>query len=68
MTTSPDKSASFYDVEPLAAWLSAGVPVITPNFRLARRIKLAWGQRQQRAGIETWETPRVMPLEHWWLQ
>ncbi|MCZ6830562.1 MAG: PD-(D/E)XK nuclease family protein [Gammaproteobacteria bacterium] len=58
---------SFYDVEPLAEWLQAGVPVITPNYRLARHIKLAWGQRQQQAGISSWETPLVLSLEHWWL-
>jgi ATP-dependent helicase/nuclease subunit B len=63
----PDNSLNFYDVQPLAHWLQAGVPVITPNYRLARHIKLAWAQRQQQAGIQTWETPLVMSIEHWWL-
>lgn len=63
----PPAPHSFYDIEPLQAWLDEGVPIITPNFRLARRIKLAWGQLQWQRGHRAWATPAVMSLEHWWL-
>ncbi len=66
MPLNPDNTLNFYDVEPLVHWLQNGVPVITPNHRLARHIKLAWAQRQQQAGLSSWETPLVLSLEHWW--
>ena len=57
----------FYPVDTLAEPLAASCPILTPNHRLARRIKLAWGQHQQASGKSSWETPLVMSLEHWWL-
>lgn len=57
----------FYPVDSLVEPLEAGCPILTPNHRLARRIKLAWGQRQQAEGKSSWETPVVMSLEHWWM-
>lgn len=54
---------NFYPVDPLVECLSADIPVLTPNHRLARRIRLAWGHLQPQSA---WRTPRVMSLEHWW--
>lgn len=43
------------------------MPVITPNYRLARRIRLAWGRKQANKGHQAWATPAVYSLEQWWL-
>ena len=56
----------FYPVASLADALASGVPVLTPNHRLARRIRVAWGQLQRQRNHVAWETPRVMSLDHWW--
>ncbi len=56
----------FYPVDPLVEILSAGTPVLTPNHRLARRIRLSWGHWQSGQGRAAWHTPRVMSLDHWW--
>lgn len=61
-----DADYNFYPIDSLEEHLAAGRPVITPNHRLARRIKLAWGRRQQALGKYAWETPVVMSLDHWW--
>ena len=57
---------SFYPVESLVEALEAGTLVLTPNHRLARRIKQAWGRYQSANGVTAWLTPRVMSLDHWW--
>ncbi len=57
---------NFYPVETLVDPLSAGVPVLTPNLRLARRIRLSWGRWLAAQGKAAWETPRIMSLDHWW--
>lgn len=56
----------FYPIDSLTEQLAEGVPILTPNQRLARRIKLAWGRRQVALGERSWRTPCVMSLEHWW--
>lgn len=58
-------SPSFYPIRPLLPWLQAGVPVLTPNQRLARQIKLAWGLHLHEQGNLGWETPQVYSLEEW---
>jgi probable DNA repair protein len=63
----PDKTHSFYDIDALAGHLQSGHLILTPTFRLARRIKLAWAQHRQHSGVRAWPTPRVMSLEQWWL-
>ena len=57
----------FYPIAPLVQVLEAGRTVLTPNHRLARRIKLAWGRYQVGQERNAWSTPKVMSLEHWWL-
>jgi ATP-dependent helicase/nuclease subunit B len=56
----------FYNVDNLLPWLEEGVPLITPNHRLARHIKVAWGRHLLSLGKSTWETPAVYSLAQWW--
>jgi len=63
----PDKTHSFYNIDALTGHLQSGHLILTPTFRLARRIKLGWAQQLQRSGALAWPTPRVMSLEQWWL-
>ena len=58
---------NFYDIVPLAANLAAGDLILTPNHRLARCIRQAWGQHLAGSGKQCWVTPAVMSLEHWLL-
>lgn len=61
-----DADYNFYPIDSLVEHLASGRPVITPNHRLARRIKLAWGRHQLANGRRAWQTPDVLSLEHWW--
>lgn len=45
--------------------LERGVTVITPNRRLSRRLLSLYGETQQRAGLEVWETPDSLPWGAW---
>jgi ATP-dependent helicase/nuclease subunit B len=63
----PQQANSFYDISGLVAHLQAGHVILTPNQRMARHIRLAWGQLQVRQGQGCWNSPRVMSLEQWWL-
>jgi probable DNA repair protein len=62
-----DTNYNFYPIDALTEHLSANRPILTPNHRLARRIKLAWGRHNVAQGRAAWHTPTVMSLEHWWL-
>ena len=64
----PDSTPGFYDIAPLADYLQAGTPILTPNLRLARHIKQAWGQARAGAGAHSWPNPVVLSLEQWWQQ
>jgi len=62
----PDQGKQkYYDIAPLQAFLEAGFTVLTPNFRLARSIGVAWSQSQQGKGENVWRTPCIAPLEKW---
>ena len=63
MSKAPD--IIFYDINPLAERLARGDLVLTPNHRLARRIRQAYGVHLSESGAHSWETPQVMSLEHW---
>jgi ATP-dependent helicase/nuclease subunit B len=52
-----------YDLALLEPLLSDGQIVLTPNFRLARRIKAEWDQLQIERGLDCWQPVRVYPLE-----
>ena len=58
----------FYDLRPLLPLIDAGYILLTPNFRLARRVKSAWDQLQLANGARVWQPIPVYPLESWLLQ
>lgn len=54
-----------FDIAPLKERISAGTLILTPNLRLARKIKEAWDLDCQQEGLTTWDAPRIMALESW---
>ena len=59
---------SLYDITSLEALIGEGFTLLTPNFRLARRIKAEWDARRVAAGDRVWEPLSVKPLEIWLLE
>lgn len=57
-----------YDVGPLAARVDAGQLLLTPNLRLARRIKTEWDRQRAAAGDRVWAPLAVASAEHWLLE
>lgn len=57
-----------YDITPLEGLIAQGYTLLTPNYRLARRIKAEWDVRRMGAGDTVWQPLRVMPLESWLLE
>lgn len=58
----------FYDLRPLMPLIESGFILLTPNFRLARRVKSAWDQLQLANGVGAWQPLPVYPMESWLLQ
>ena len=58
-------SVPFFNIDPLITRIEAGHLILTPNFRLARHITQAWGQRCVEQGLLTWRQPLVLALEGW---
>ncbi len=56
-----------YDITPLEPLIEQGYILLTPNYRLARRIKAEWDARRIAAGERVWEPLSVQPLESWLL-
>lgn len=56
-----------YDITPLEPFIKEGYILLTPNFRLARRIKDQWDAQRVAAGERVWELLPVQPLESWLL-
>ncbi|MCB1703401.1 MAG: PD-(D/E)XK nuclease family protein [Halioglobus sp.] len=56
---------SLYDIRPLETLIEQGYTLLTPNFRLARRIKAEWDAGQAAAGARVWQAISVLPLEAW---
>jgi ATP-dependent helicase/nuclease subunit B len=56
-----------YDITALEPLIRQGYTLLTPNFRLARRIKAQWDALQMAAGLRVWEPLSVQPLEPWLL-
>jgi probable DNA repair protein len=54
-----------YDIDPLVPLVEAGYHLLTPNIRLARRIKVEWDRRQAALGQKVWRPAPVHPLESW---
>jgi probable DNA repair protein len=57
-----------YDIHALEAFIQQGYTLLTPNFRLARRIEIEWDSLCRAKGATVWEPLSVMPLEHWLLK
>ncbi|MGL4566780.1 MAG: hypothetical protein ACRCVD_15910, partial [Halioglobus sp.] len=56
---------SLYDIGPLEPLIKGGFVLLTPNQRLARRIKSEWDARCVAAGATVWEPLPGLPLESW---
>ncbi len=56
-----------YDITPLEPLIEEGYILLTPNYRLARRIKAEWDTRRMAAGDRVWEPLSVQALENWLL-
>lgn len=56
---------TLYDITPLVPLVEAGYVLLTPNLRLARRIKSEWDASRATAGAAAWESIEVLPLESW---
>ncbi len=56
-----------YDIARLTPLLEAGYTLLTPNYRLARRIRTEWNRDRAAAGERAWPTVPVEPLERWLL-
>ncbi|HDY81800.1 MAG TPA: hypothetical protein ENH48_02445, partial [Halieaceae bacterium] len=56
-----------FDITPLQPLVEAGFVLLTPNFRLARRIKAQWDARHLANGEVVWQPLKVQPLESWLL-
>lgn len=62
----PDEARhSLYNLEPLNELIETGFTLLTPNFRLARRIKTVWDAKQINNGRRAWTPVKVTPLESW---
>lgn len=61
-----------FDIATLKKDIEAGALVLTPNNRLATKIRQAWGQYQQQCGSTCWAQPEIYAIEQWmhekWLQ
>lgn len=56
---------SLFALEPVLPALCSGELILTANDRLRRHLLKAWHQRQEKAGIQAWEAPRVQSLNRW---
>lgn len=62
----PDKGSPYsFDLGPLQAMLESGYTLLTPNLRLARRIRAEWDQQQLERGHRVWEPATVSAIDHW---
>ena len=61
-----------FDIATLKKDIEAGALILTPNNRLATKIRQAWGQYQQQCGNTSWAQPEIYAIEQWiheqWLQ
>ncbi|MDX1733642.1 MAG: PD-(D/E)XK nuclease family protein [Halioglobus sp.] len=54
-----------YDISTLEPFAARGCVLLTPNTRLARRIRQEWAAARVASGASVWESPAVFPLERW---
>ncbi|MCB1676725.1 MAG: hypothetical protein KDI01_10565, partial [Halioglobus sp.] len=60
-------SGSLFDIAPLEPLIASGYTLLTPNVRLARRIRVQWNEHCLAGGRRVWPTLAVEPLESWLL-
>jgi len=58
-------TSTLYDISPLVPLVESGFVLLTPNYRLARRIKSEWDAHQANSGATVWEPVPVQPLASW---
>ncbi|MEH6590300.1 MAG: PD-(D/E)XK nuclease family protein [Halioglobus sp.] len=58
-------SNRLFDIATLKPLVDDGFTLLTPNFRMSRRIKSVWDQNQATQGRPVWESVTVLPLESW---
>jgi len=58
-------SDPWYDLSPLQPSIGAGAVLLTPNQRLARRLRLEWDTLRAADGARAWEPLPAFPLEQW---
>ena len=56
---------SFYDLGPLEPYIERGCTLLTPNFRLARRIRSEWDRRCVARGATDRERAHAAALAVW---
>ncbi len=61
-------STRYFDLGAIQPLLEAGGTVLTPNLRLARRIKTEWDRQQIEKGLQTWSPVAVYSLDNWLAQ
>lgn len=57
-----------FDITPLESLIENGYSLLTPNYRLARRIKAEWDAQRVAAGDRVWAPLLVQPLPSWLLR
>ncbi|MEH6588426.1 MAG: PD-(D/E)XK nuclease family protein [Halioglobus sp.] len=60
-----DSTRKYFDLTRLRPSLEAGHLLVTPNQRLARRIKAEWDRQQVEQGRSVWQPVAVIALDHW---
>ena len=64
ITKKPIMMRPLFDIGPLREDLGNGALILTPNNRLASKIRQAWGLCQY-SRAPNWSAPEVYALEHW---
>ncbi|TNE79436.1 MAG: hypothetical protein EP334_04115, partial [Gammaproteobacteria bacterium] len=65
ITKIPLMMRPLFDIATLKDEIESGALILTPNNRLANKIRQAWGIWQQRQGRQCWPTPPVEAIEPW---
>ena len=60
-----ERPQKYFDLSRLQPLLEKGYLLLTPNQRLARRIKSEWDRLQIEAGQMVWQPVAVRALDHW---
>ena len=61
----PDMVSALFDIAPLIEPIQNQALLLTPNRRLAAHMKTAYAEACSKLGLNTWETPSILPLDDW---